>query len=246
MVGLRDRNRRMRVEQILNAASEMFMSQGYEASRIEEIAHSAGVSPATVYNYFSTKANILTALAVQHARRSLPARRALVRNPPEDPLAAVQAFEKLLADQALRTLGRECWRVIFAAPYTQPNSPLHKAGMRFNRLILRHYVQMLQEFQRRGAIGPDVDIAVLADLFTALGTHHFGSFISSDTMTLEEMKSAIERHVMLAFSGIHMKPDAASKSAPIRRRAPYDPKGDGAAEAGMPPKPIRRRRASTG
>jgi AcrR family transcriptional regulator len=245
MAGLRDRNKQMRVEQILNAASELFASQGYEASRIEEIAHCAGVSPATVYNYFSTKANILTALAVQHARRSLPARRAFVRNPPEDPLAAVQVFEKLLADQALKTLGRECWRVIFAAPYTQPGSPLHRAGIRFNKLILRHYIQMLQEFQRRGAITPDADVAVLADLFTALGTHHFGGFISSDTMTLEEMKSAIERHVTLAFSGIRMKPDTKQKRARVQHILAHPPQDD-AKKASVPSKPARRRRSVPG
>lgn len=245
MVGLRDRNRQMRVEQILNAASELFASQGYEASRIEEIAHCAAVSPATVYNYFSTKANILTALAVQHARRSLPARRAFVRNPPGDPLAAVQAFEKLLADQALKTLGRECWRVIFAAPYTQPDSRLHRAGIRFNKLILRHYIQMLQEFQRRGEIIPDVDVVVLADLFTALGTHHFGNFISSNSMTLEEMKSAIERHVTLAFSGIRMKPDTKQKRAPVQRISPNAPNED-PAKTSVHSKSTRRQRSALG
>ncbi|WP_162419791.1 TetR/AcrR family transcriptional regulator [Microvirga brassicacearum] len=202
MAGLRGLNKQLRIEQVLNAASELFATQGYEATHIEDIARAARVSPGTIYNYFLTKANILTALAVRHARQSLPARRALIRNPPDDPLAAVQAFEKLLADQALNTLGRECWRVIFAAPYSQPASRLHRAGIVFNRLILRHYVQMLAGFQDRGAIDAKVEIKELADLFTAIGTHHFGQFISSNAMTVEELKSAIEKHVSLIFSGL--------------------------------------------
>jgi AcrR family transcriptional regulator len=202
VAGLRGLNKQLRIEQVLNAASDLFATQGYEATHIEDIARAARVSPGTIYNYFLTKANILTALAVRHARQSLPARRALIRNPPDDPLAAVQAFEKLLADQALKTLGRECWRVIFAAPYSQPASRLHRAGIVFNRLIFRHYVQMLAGFQNRGAIAADVDIKELADLFTAIGTLHFGRFISSDAMTVMELKTAIEKHVSLIFSGL--------------------------------------------
>ncbi|MET0529051.1 MAG: TetR/AcrR family transcriptional regulator [Microvirga sp.] len=227
MAGLRGLNKQIRVEQVLNAASLLFATQGYEATHIEDISRTARVSPATIYNYFTTKANILTALAVRHARQSQPARRALIRNPPHDPLAAVQAFEKLLADQALNTLGRECWRVIFAAPYTQPASRLHRAGVVFNRLILRHYVLMLSGFQSRGAIDAAVDTKELADLFTAMGTHHFGRFISSDSMTVVELKTAIEKHVSLIFSGLlsagnssHRDEVQAVATTPRRRVAP--------------------------
>lgn len=201
-VSRRSRNRRKRHELILTVASELFASQGYEGTRIEEIAEAANVAPATVYNYFSTKPNILTSLAVRHARRSLPARRAFLRAPPDDPVIAVQAFEKLLADQALQTLGRECWRVILAAAYTQPGERLHRAGICFGWLIKKHYVKLLGEFRMRGMIDPDVDIDNLAALITALGTHHFGLFISNEAMTMDALKAGVEADVQIVFSGV--------------------------------------------
>jgi AcrR family transcriptional regulator len=206
MAGLRARHRQARVEQVLNAASTLFFERGYEATRIEEIAESAEVAPATVYNYFTSKPNILTALAIRHVRAALPERRALVRNPPDDPVAAIRAFEKLLADQALRTLSRECWRVILSAPFREPGGDAHRMGKRFNWLIRRHYTLMLRHFQRQGRIKRSVDVESLAGLVTAIGTHHFSRLVSDDAMTLDDLKAAVEQHLELVFIGVISKP----------------------------------------
>lgn len=205
MAGLRALHRQTRFNQVLTVAAELFASQGYEATRIEEIAESAQVAPGTVYNYFTSKPNILMALAVRHVRAAYPERRDLVRNPPDDPIEAIHAFEKLLTVQALRTLDRECWRVIFSAPYREPGGPQHRLSQRFQGIIKRHYIQLLGGFQKRGSIKKDVDIALLADLITAIGTYHFSRLISSDTMTLEELRRTVEEHLDLVFTGVISK-----------------------------------------
>lgn len=213
MAGLRALHRQTRFNQMLNVAAELFASQGYEATRIEEIAESAQVAPGTVYNYFTSKPNILMALAVRHVRAAYPARRDLVRNPPRDPIEAIYAFEKLLTVQALTTLNRECWRVIFSAPYREPDGPQHRLSRRFQGIIKRHYIQLLGHFQKRGSIKKDVDIHRLADLITAVGTYHFGRLVSSDTMTLEELQVAVEHHLDLVFTGVIAKTPKKKKAA---------------------------------
>jgi AcrR family transcriptional regulator len=206
MGGLWARHRQMRVGQVLDAASTLFAERGYEATRIEEIAKRAAVAPTTIYNYFATKPNILLALAVRHVRASLPERHAIVRNPPDDPVAAVQAFERLLADQALRHLSRECWRVIMASPYREPGGAAHRTSLRLNRLIRSHYVRMLSGFKERGMIKRNVDVEALAELVYAIGTHHFGRLVSNDAMTLDDLKISVERHLDLVFAGVIDEP----------------------------------------
>ncbi len=190
---------------------------------VEIVAQAAEVAPATIYNYFSNKPNILTALAARHASSSWAERSAFVQNPPEDPVEAVQGFERLLADQAMRTLGRECWRVILAAPYVQSGSRLHRAGSCFGWLIERHYRRMLRTFQERGQLDADVDIRALAELITATGTYHFGRFISDGTMTLGALKRDIEKHVMIIFLGVvprQARPEAPARLPGNSRRGP--------------------------
>ena len=129
--GLRRQHKRRRAAQVLDAAAALFADRGYEATRIEEIAERALVAPATVYNYFETKPNLLMALALRHVRAALPQRRAMIRNPHSDPLTGINMFESLLASQAMRHLSRECWRIILSAQYLEPGLA-HRTGARPN------------------------------------------------------------------------------------------------------------------
>jgi AcrR family transcriptional regulator len=50
-------------ERILQAAVQLFAARGFEASTTRDIADTAGIASGTVFNYFSTKEDILTSLA---------------------------------------------------------------------------------------------------------------------------------------------------------------------------------------
>ena len=141
--------RERRVTKVLDAAQELFATRGYEATLVAEIAIRL-VAPATIYNYFSTKPNLLMELALRHVRAALPERRAFLKNLPENPLEGIEAFERLLAEQALRHLSRECWRTMMAAQIVEPPGRAARTGARLNDLIKRQYVQIIQTYQARG------------------------------------------------------------------------------------------------
>jgi len=51
-----------RPDEVLDAALQLFMSRGFEATRVEDIAKIAGISKATVYLYFPSKLALLEGL----------------------------------------------------------------------------------------------------------------------------------------------------------------------------------------
>jgi len=51
-----------RPDEVLDAALVLFMREGYEATRVEDIAKLAGISKATVYLYFTSKLSLLEGL----------------------------------------------------------------------------------------------------------------------------------------------------------------------------------------
>ena len=55
-----DRKRR----QILEAATEHFLADGYERTSMDDVARRAGVSKQTVYQHFQTKADLLSEVVV--------------------------------------------------------------------------------------------------------------------------------------------------------------------------------------
>ncbi|MEC0255859.1 TetR/AcrR family transcriptional regulator [Paenibacillus lautus] len=50
-----ERRKHKKIEQVFDAAFQLFSRHGYQKVSVNEIAQQAGVSPATIYNYFGTK-----------------------------------------------------------------------------------------------------------------------------------------------------------------------------------------------
>lgn len=56
---------------ILAAATDLFITQGYRKTNIDEIARAAAIAKGTVYLYFATKADVLLAAVAYEKRRGL-------------------------------------------------------------------------------------------------------------------------------------------------------------------------------
>jgi AcrR family transcriptional regulator len=54
----RDLRRRDKIQQIVEAAKEVFMEDGFSDASMDKIVHKAGVSKRTLYNYFASKEEI--------------------------------------------------------------------------------------------------------------------------------------------------------------------------------------------
>jgi AcrR family transcriptional regulator len=200
--GLRERQKKQRAAQMLDAASALFAGQGYDATGIEDIAHRADVAPATVYNYFDTKPNLLMALALRHVQTALPERRAFLQDLPEDPFDGIRAFERLLAEQALRHLSKECWRVILSAAFIDPGGRASRTGARLNHLIKQQYARMVKIYQERGRIKSSVDPIALSDLIVGVTTMDFGRFVSGSGETIEDLLAMGLPHISLILTGL--------------------------------------------
>lgn len=85
---------RAKGERILQAARELFLSQGYGAVSMDEVASRAGVSKATVYNHYNSKEQLFSAI-FEHGR-------AMIQESGLD-LTARDASE---VDQTLHRLGQ--------------------------------------------------------------------------------------------------------------------------------------------
>ncbi|HTL04982.1 MAG TPA: TetR/AcrR family transcriptional regulator [Gemmatimonadales bacterium] len=89
-----------RPEEILRAALEVFGDAGYGRARLEDVARRAGVSKATLYLYFPSKAELFGAMIRSQARVT-----------PEPPLTAASFFPDSAAKKLERFL-RESWAAL--------------------------------------------------------------------------------------------------------------------------------------
>jgi AcrR family transcriptional regulator len=85
-----DRERQAVRQAILDAARDLFVTEGYRNVSIRKIAERIEYSPAAIYSYFSSKDDIFFALAEEGFRRLDAQVRAVLDNP-RDPLEEMRA-----------------------------------------------------------------------------------------------------------------------------------------------------------
>jgi AcrR family transcriptional regulator len=105
-------------EKVLEAARELFASQGYEVP-LDEIATRAGVGPGTVYRHFPTKQALFQAVTETRVSATI----ASADEPARDARAALFAFLGRMADEA--AVKRDMSDAITVSPHLRKS--LHAA-----------------------------------------------------------------------------------------------------------------------
>jgi AcrR family transcriptional regulator len=83
-----------RLENVIRSAKHLFSEQGFERTSVDEIAKLAGVTKATVYNYFGSKEELFGATVLHKVREEFALGQGLTLDPK-------------LPEESLRIIGRQ-------------------------------------------------------------------------------------------------------------------------------------------
>ncbi len=75
-----------RRRRILQAATELFIEQGYRKTSVDEVATKAGVAKGTVYLYFKTKADLMIQAIVEEKKQYVVRIKPVLEAPPQQRL----------------------------------------------------------------------------------------------------------------------------------------------------------------
>ncbi|MBR7673199.1 TetR/AcrR family transcriptional regulator [Streptomyces sp. NPDC054796] len=89
--------RRARRNQLLGAAQEVFVAQGYHAAAMDDIADRAGVSKPVLYQHFPGKLDLYLALLDQHCESLLQAVRAALASTSDNKLRVAATMDAYFA-----------------------------------------------------------------------------------------------------------------------------------------------------
>ncbi|MCX7287202.1 MAG: helix-turn-helix domain containing protein [Rhodobacterales bacterium] len=187
MTGLRERQKADRTGRILDAASRLFRTQGYDAVRIEDIAAAAEVSAGTCYNYFSTKGDLLLAIVSMEVEEVVEAGRALVTAPPPDTAKALGSLIRLYYDHSLHYLSKEMWRKAMAFSIEAPDTPFSRHYTELDAKLSAQVCELIAALQKRGLARPDLDPAVLGQIVFNTLNQMFIEFVKADAMALTDL-----------------------------------------------------------
>jgi len=195
VAGLRERQKVDRNRRILTAAAALFRRNGYRQVRMDDLAHEAGVSVGTVYNYYATKGDILIAIVSMEVEEVLEAGEVLLASPPQPILNALIRLIDHYYDHSLKYLSKEMWRAAMANSIDAPQTPNGIKYMRLDERLRLQVQRFIRALQERGDVVPDLDAMVMGSLLFNMLNMLFIDFVKSEEMDLEALKDTLHEQL---------------------------------------------------
>jgi AcrR family transcriptional regulator len=130
-----------RRRQLLGAAQEVFVAQGYHAAAMDEIAERAGVSKPVLYQHFPGKLELYLALLDEHAEGLVQRLRDALDSTPDNKLRVqrtIEAFYDFVAGEG------EAYRLVFESDLRNV-APVRARVDRTNQQCAEMIAQVIQE-----------------------------------------------------------------------------------------------------
>lgn len=200
MAGLREEKKRAVREKIMEAALEIFLSEGFEAATTKKISRRAGVGEGTIYNHFQSKSEILMALYDERFNSFR-----------DGPMPVVRQKGKRARDYLLdffdhyfneiSKMSKEWLRELFLMIYRGGNeaSNHYKSLMKTDELVLDRLSEYLEELKRAEIIGSNVETEPLIEVIYALFMLHYSRYTVVEEMSYEEFISPLKKSVGYAI-----------------------------------------------
>ncbi|GAA0378879.1 TetR/AcrR family transcriptional regulator [Bacillus horti] len=180
-----------KVNQILDAAFQVFGTQGFYETKMSEIAEQAGIAKGTIYLYFSSKEELYKAMTERDFQRYLEELHKVV--------SSEGSFEELLT-----RIGRhhfyyylerkEYTRVFFQSPNNDPNM------WKMLRAFLQEYVSLIEQLMQRERLQAPHDLALV---FSGLLDSFKMEILHSPEMGKEQVEKRISFLVQLFLKGCY-------------------------------------------
>lgn len=152
-----------RRERILSGAMEVFARRGYDAASMGEIARAAEITPAVIYDHFSSKAALQVELLERQTRELIAYVAAALERAPESPeprfRAGCDAYFRFVEEHPL------AWRILFSDPPSDPE--VAAAHQRINEqatAAISSFIKTAAAKPLRGYADPDQTAEMLAEM----------------------------------------------------------------------------------
>lgn len=171
--------RKDKVELIKNSALELFAQQSYNTTTISQIAKKAGISKGLMYNYFTSKEDLLKQIIIGGMQRFLD-------------LLQVKDLENIQKQELIRFIDTnlnliksdaDYYKLYFSLAFQSSiYSLLEKEMMNIFEKIFSIFIQY---YTQKGDKNPFVKTRFLLATFDGVGIHYLSD---TETFPLEEVK----------------------------------------------------------
>lgn len=195
MPTLRERQRQVREDAILDAARDLLAEEGYGDMSMDDVASRVGISKATLYQHFASKDELVTRVVVRSMQRGLDE----MAN--QDPsLPAIVRLEQALRQGLRRKIG--IWAARVSLPTTIAHQPQYREQ---RRLMIAALSKLVDEAKAQGDTRADVPTMVVVEALLSLYRVAVGDLVAEAGYAPDEVSRFL---VSLALDGLRPRGEA--------------------------------------
>lgn len=165
---LKPDTQRARRDNILDAARGCFARGGFHATTMQQICKEAGVSPGALYTYFDSKEDLIEGLC-ERDRAEFAEQFANLAEAPDFVEALAAIGQHYFVDM---TPERQRFVIEMGIESTR-NPRIAEIFLKVDRFCLENFSALFQRLKDEGRIAPDIEISVLAQVFSLVGDGMF-------------------------------------------------------------------------
>ncbi|MGG4441687.1 TetR/AcrR family transcriptional regulator [Brevibacillus fortis] len=179
-----ERRKQNKIDQIYSAAFQLFSKHGFQKVSVNEIAQSAKVSPATIYNYFGTKEQLYADMLMNWMDKQLEQYEAILDSESSFPEKTKEIM--LLEAKNLHNLSDEFQN----APFSELSGLLQRIESEYEQKIRHFFMKFVGLGKQEGYIQRDLTEEMMMMYFTMykneLGRHWEASNRERLTLSMEQ------------------------------------------------------------
>ena len=190
---LRQINKANRQKQVIANAARFFSSIGYDLTTIEMVAERSNMSPATIYNNFENKIGLLLAVLIEEGEEVQRIGEQLIAQRKQTDVRIIYRLIELYVDHPMEFMNKSCWRQALAASTASSNKKFTREYHNVDKRLKNQLIDLMHALQKEHTFVSQVDPGSLGAIIWNNVDQMFTDFISSEGMTLNELKSTINR-----------------------------------------------------
>ena len=195
---LRERKKRQARENILRAAERLIRSQGYEETRMRDVADAAEISYQTLYNYFPTKGNILRTLLTEQVEDVARRYRSIIDAYQGDLLSVLDALSAVNFS-VITGSDRNLWRIAMME-MLQEKSDSTRVYRFIDEMAHDQLNRLLVMARHRGELSGDVHLPTLGNVLFDLADYALLKFTLDPSTGMEAAQALLGAEARLVVA----------------------------------------------
>ncbi len=192
-MNLRQTNKAKRIKHIVMNATRLFSSIGYDLTAIELVAERSNVSPATIYNNFENKTGLLLAVLIEEGEKVQQIGKNIIAQHKKNDVGVIYRLVELYVDHPMEFMNKSCWRQALAASYGSFNQTFTREYQNVDNQLKNQVIDIMHSLYEEQVFITQVDPQSLGEMIWNNINQMFTDFISDEVMSLETLKSTLNR-----------------------------------------------------